>query len=399
MKENKFVLALLLSSLFIAFLGIGLVVPVFPELMDEMGISGTTVGYLTAAFAFAQFIVSPFTGKAVDQYGRKIILVIGLFIFGFSEFLFGISRVVESLFVSRLLGGISAAFIMPAVTAFIADISSLESRPKALGYMSAAISTGFIIGPGVGGFLAEISIRVPFYFAGILGTLAGLLAVIFLKEPTRQADEHQQEAIGLLSTLKKITAAKYLPAVIVIFISTFGLVSFESFFGLFVDHKFQYTPKDIAYILTGSAILGVIAQVLLFEKIVDRIGEKAVIGLSLLISGIFVIVTTFVNGFVAIFVLTVLIFVGFDLFRPAVSTYLSRVADNEQGFAGGMNSMFTSLATIFGPIIGGWLFDIDIHYSYYFTAILLLLGAVITVIWANYANRSKQTETSHFVKY
>src|SRR5690606_11191353 len=123
------VLALLLSSLFIAFLGIGLVVPVFPELMDEMGISGTTVGYLTAAFALAQFIVSPFTGKAVDQYGRKIILVIGLFIFGLSEFLFGISKVVELLFVSRLLGGISAAFIMPAVTAFIADISTLESRP------------------------------------------------------------------------------------------------------------------------------------------------------------------------------------------------------------------------------------------------------------------------------
>lgn len=397
MKENKFVLALLLSSLFIAFLGIGLVVPVFPELMDEMGISGTTVGYLTAAFALAQFIVSPFTGKAVDQYGRKIILVIGLFIFGLSEFLFGISKVVELLFVSRLLGGISAAFIMPAVTAFIADISTLESRPKALGYMSAAISTGFIIGPGVGGFLAEISIRVPFYFAGILGTIAGLLAVIFLKEPTRQADEQQQEALGLVSTLKKITAAKYLPAVIVIFISTFGLVSFESFFGLFVDHKFQYTPKDIAYILTGSAILGVIAQVLLFEKIVDRIGEKAVIGLSLLISGVFVIVTTFVNGFVAIFILTVLIFVAFDLFRPAVSTYLSRVADNEQGFAGGMNSMFTSLATIFGPIIGGWLFDIDIHYSYYFTAILLMFGAVITAVWANYASRSKGT--SHSVKY
>ena len=86
------------------------------------------------------------------QIGRKIIIVIGLFIFGISEFLFGIGKEVSTLFISRVLGGISAAMIMPAVTAFIADITTMDKRPKAMGYMSAAISTGFIIGPGIGGF-------------------------------------------------------------------------------------------------------------------------------------------------------------------------------------------------------------------------------------------------------
>lgn len=388
MRENKFVLFLLLSSLFIAFLGIGLVVPVFPALMDEMQISGQTVGYLTAAFAIAQFIVSPFSGKAVDQYGRKSILVIGLFIFGASEFLFGLGRSVEVLFISRLLGGISAAFIMPAVTAFIADISTPLMRPKALGYMSAAISTGFVIGPGIGGFLAEISIRTPFYFAGILGSAAGLLALIFLKEPQRSEETMQEQHVPLLSSLKRIKEGKYLPAFIVIFVSTFGLVAFESFFGLFVDHKFQFTPKDIAYLLTGGALLGVIVQIILFDKLVAKIGEIAVIGYSLLLSAVLVVVTTFISGFVLIFITTILVFVGFDLFRPAVSTYLSRTAENEQGFAGGMNSMFTSLATIFGPIVGGLLFDIDIHYTYYFTALVLALGLIITIFWAMLARKS-----------
>jgi len=127
--------------------------------MNELNLSGTIVGYLVAAFAVAQLLVSPVSGRWVDKFGRKKMIIIGLIIFSTSEFLFGIGESVEVLFVSRMLGGVSAAFIMPAVTAFIADITTIETRPKALGYMSAAISTGFIIGPGIGGFLAEVGPR------------------------------------------------------------------------------------------------------------------------------------------------------------------------------------------------------------------------------------------------
>lgn len=167
-KKQNVTLAILLSNLFIAFLGIGLVIPVLPTIMNELHISGSVVGYMVAAFAITQLIASPIAGKLVDTIGRKVMIVAGLFIFGLSEFLFGFGRSVEILFVSRMLGGVSAAFIMPAVTAYIADITTLAQRPKALGYMSAAISTGFIIGPGIGGFLAEIGTRVPFYAAGYL---------------------------------------------------------------------------------------------------------------------------------------------------------------------------------------------------------------------------------------
>lgn len=152
MNDQKTTLALLLTNIFIAFLGIGLVIPVLPTLMKELGVNGTVVGYLTAAFAIAQLVCSPFTGKAADKMGRKKVLVAGLFLFGFSEVLFGLGKEIEVLFLARILGGVSSALIMPAVTAFIADVTTLEKRPKALGYMSAAINTGFIIGPGIGGF-------------------------------------------------------------------------------------------------------------------------------------------------------------------------------------------------------------------------------------------------------
>lgn len=380
MKDYKITLGLLLLNLFIAFLGIGLVIPVLPTLMNELQISGTVVGYLTAAFAIAQLIVSPLAGKAVDKYGRKIMIVIGLFIFGISEFLFGLGKTIEVLFISRVLGGISAAFIMPAVTAFIADITTMETRPKALGYMSAAISTGFIIGPGIGGFLADFGTRVPFYFAGALGTTAAILSIILLREPERNMVNVENAPVQT-SGFKRILEPMYLIAFILIFVASFGLAAFESFFSLFVDHKFSFTPTDIAIVITGGAIVGAIAQVALFDRLAQKWGEIKLIRYSLILSGVLVFLMTVVSSYFAILLVTCIVFVGFDLFRPAVTSYLSKIAGNEQGFVGGMNSMFTSLANIFGPILGGVLFDIDINYPYYFATVVIFFGILLTLIW------------------
>lgn len=380
MGNHKVTLSLLLMNLFIAFLGIGLVIPVLPTLMNELGITGTTVGYLTATFAIAQLIVSPFAGKAVDRFGRKIMIVIGLFIFGISEFVFGLSREIEFLFVSRVLGGISAAFIMPAVTAFIVDITNTDNRPKALGLMSAAISTGFIIGPGIGGFLAELGTRVPFYFAGGLGTVAAILSIILLSEPVRTEENNEQDSESK-SGIRRILEPKYLLAFILIFIGSFGLAAFESFFSLFVDHKFQFKPSDIAIVITGSAILGAISQVVLFDRLTRIWGEIKLIRYSLVVSALLVYLMTVVHSYFSILLVTFIVFVGFDLFRPAVTSYLSNIAGNEQGFVGGMNSMFTSLANISGPILGGMLFDVDIDYPYYFATAVLAIGIVITFFW------------------
>lgn len=379
MKNKNTVLAILLMNLFIAFLGIGLVIPVLPTIMNELGITGSVVGYMVAAFAVTQLIISPIAGRWVDRYGRKIMIIIGLCIFGFSEFLFGYGKTVEVLFVSRMLGGISAAFIMPAVTAFIADITTTATRAKALGYMSAAINTGFIIGPGLGGFLAEIGTRVPFYTAGVLGIVAAILSFLLLKEPERQKSD-AEEMTGTQG-LKRVFLPMYFIAFLLIFVSTFGLSAFESLFSLFVDHKFAFTPKDIAIVITGGAIVGAVAQVGLFDRLAKYFGEIKLIRYCLAISAVLVLVMTMVKSYPMILLTTFFVFVGFDLMRPAITSYLSKVAGNEQGFVGGMNSMFTSIGNIFGPIIGGILFDINLNFPYYFATIVLVIGVVITLFW------------------
>lgn len=90
---------------------------------------------------------------------------------------------------------------------------------------------------------------------------------------------------------------------------------------------------------------------------------------------------TVVSSYFMILFVTFIIFIGFDLIRPAVTSYLSNVAGNEQGFVGGMNSMFTSLGNIFGPVLGGYLFDINYDYPYYFATLTLLIGLGIAMFW------------------
>lgn len=381
-KKKDMTLAILLSNIFFVFLGIGLVIPVLPTIMNELSISGTVVGYLTAAFAFTQLIFSPFAGKAVDKYGRKIMIVIGLFIFSFSEFLFGLGKTIEVLFLSRILGGVSGAFIMPAVTAFIADITTMRTRPKALGYMSATISTGFIVGPGIGGFLAEIGTRVPFFSAAACGLIVAVLSIITLKEPKVKQDDMPDLAEEIGKTgLKKIFMPMFFIAFVVIFISSFGLAAFDSFFSLFTDHKFGFTPGDIAIAITGGAIIGAIFQIVLFDPLTRWIGEINIIRWSLVLSTILVFAMTLANSYWTVMAVTFTVFIGFDLIRPAVTTYLSRIAGKDQGFVGGMNSFFTSLANVFGPVLGGILFDIDINYPFYFSSVVIIICLVLTMFW------------------
>lgn len=388
MKKQNVSLTILLTNLFIAFLGIGLVIPVLPTIMNELNLSGSVVGNLVAAFALAQLLVSPLAGRWVDKLGRKKMIVYGLLLFSFSELLFGFGKTVEILFISRIIGGISAAFIMPAVTAFIADITTMETRSKALGYMSAAISTGFIIGPGIGGFLAELGSRVPFFFAAGIAFIAAIFSTFSLREPERQKYEEEMEEDK--TGIKRIFVPMYFIPFMIIFISSFSLAAFESLFSLFVDHKFSFTPKDIAIIITGGAIVGAVAQVALFDRLTKHLGEIVLIRYCLLISIILVFLMTIANSYVNILIVTVVLFVGFDLIRPAITSYLSKIAGNEQGFVGGINSMFTSIGNVLGPVIGGMLFDINLDYPFYFSSIVLVGGIALSMVWKKPKRLEKQ---------
>ncbi|MED4695793.1 MFS transporter [Peribacillus frigoritolerans] len=383
-RKEKVSIALALSSLFIAYLGMGLASPVMPSIAEELSLNGAVVGYLFAVMAFAQFLASPFTGVWVDSIGRKKMIVIGLLLFSFSEALFGFADETWLLFVSRLLGGVSAAFIMPAVVTYVTDKTTLSNRAKVLGYQSAAISLGFIIGPGVGGLIAEIGIRAPFFFASAISLIATIIIFILLDDSitVEQLQKNRASAVRpvFIQEYKKSFQPKYFTPLLIVFILAFGLAVYEMMFSLFVDEKFGFTIRDISIVITVGSIAGVVAQIIFFDKLVNVIGERMLINLTLLSAAIFIFLTILIDGYLTMIVVTSIVFFSCDILRPAVTSFLSKIAGENQGYIAGMNSAYTSLGIILGPIIGGILFDINIDMPYIFATIVLVIAFVISSV-------------------
>ncbi|MGF7047762.1 DHA1 family multidrug resistance protein-like MFS transporter [Paenibacillus sp. DS2015] len=391
--RNRGALLLLMFNIFLVFTGIGLVVPIMPTYMRELHISGSMVGMLVAAFSLTQLLFSPVAGRLSDSWGRKKMIVSGMIVFALSEVLFGAVSSTYLLFIARFLGGIGAALIFPSVMAYTADVTSNEERAKGMGYITAAITTGFIIGPGIGGILAEYGIRVPFFAAGIAGGIAAIITALILPESLSADKRKVSKTVAresLTTQLLRSYKEPFFLSLVIVFVASFGLANYETVFGLFVDQKFGFTPKDIAYIITFGSISGAVVQATIFGWILNRFGEKKVISSSLVISSVFIFLTLFVHKYWLIVVVTFIVFLAMDVLRPAISTQMSKVAPDQQGYVAGLNSAFTSLGNIAGPIVAGFLFDIDINYPYVSAAIVLMLCYGLSVM----ARRSRLSESA-----
>ncbi|WP_374286376.1 MFS transporter [Lactococcus sp.] len=377
--HKKSSMYLVISNLFLVFLGAGLVIPILPALKEQMNFTGTTMGMMISIFAFAELVASPITGALSDKYGRKKLIALGMLVFAFSQFLFGISEVKSWFYVSRALGGIAAAMVMPAVTAYVADVTTLKERTKAMGIVSAAISGGFIIGPGIGGFIAQFGIRVPFYFAAILSLLGFILTLTMLKEPQRAEMHHENdpEAISMMKILKN---PMFGALFVIILISSFGLQAFESIYSIMSSINFGFSSGEIAMIVTVSGALALFFQLFLFDKIISRIGEIGLIQLTFFVSAIFIAAIAFTKSNLVVIFSTFIVFLAFDLFRPAVTTYLSKHAGHAQGAINGLNSAFTSFGNILGPIAAGALFDFNHVFPYYVSAVILLFTGFLSLL-------------------
>lgn len=379
MTNKKSMMYLAISNLFLVFLGAGLVIPVMPMLKEDMHLSGSTMGLMISVFAVLQLIVSPIAGSLSDKVGRKLIIAIGMLIFAISELIFGLGQVVSWLYVSRGLGGIAAALIMPSVTAYVADVTTFDERPKAMGLVSAAISGGFIIGPGAGGFLAHFGMRVPFFAAAFLAFVGFIMTMLILKEPEKQLVHGQVAEKGSVMDILKDPIFTF--PFVVILISSFGLQSFESIYSIMATVNFNFSTSEIAAIITVSGVLALICQLVFFDGIIKRIGEVGLIRVSFFASAIFVGVIAFTDSKWVVVLSTFVVFLAFDLLRPGITTYLSKHAGDKQGTVNGLNSTFTSFGNILGPMASGILFDINHFYPYYVSAIVLLLTSFLSLMW------------------
>ncbi|MED4753695.1 MFS transporter [Brevibacillus choshinensis] len=382
-ENNQRPILFLMVNMFIAMLGIGLIIPILPEFLKEFDAGGKTAGYLIAALGLTQFIFSPIAGEWSDKYGRKIMIVSGLALFTISNLLFAMAEHISMLYISRLIGGIGAAAMIPSMLAYVADITTEAKRGKGLGLLGAAMSLGFVIGPGIGGFLAELGLRTPLYVSAAVGALATIGSLLFLPESlSKEAQMASRNAIekkeNIFVQLGKSIKAPYFIMLILIFTMTFGLANFEAIFPLFVDAKFAYTARDISIIITVGALAGTIVQAAFIGKLITRFGEKNLINWTFFFSAISMVLMLLSGNFWYMLVLTVIFFTLTSIMRPAINTLISKKAGDEQGFVAGMNNAYMSLGNIFGPAAAGTLYDVHLNAPYLVGAIILIVSLFLS---------------------
>ncbi|MDR6559912.1 MULTISPECIES: TCR/Tet family MFS transporter [unclassified Arcicella] len=387
-KRNPAIVFIFITIL-IDVLGIGIIIPVLPKLLQELtgkGLSEASQysGIMMAAYACMQFIFSPILGGLSDKYGRRPIILGSLFGFGLDYILLGFAPTIAWLFVGRIIAGITGASFTTA-SAYIADISNDENRSKNFGMIGAAFGVGFIIGPVIGGVLGDIGVRVPFFVAAALTLLNWLYGYFVLPESLkvenrRDFDWKRANPIGSLKSLGRYPVV--LGLVGAFFCLQLAGQTHPSTWSYFTMKEFNWTLAEVGYSLSFVGLVVAIVQGGLNRIINPKLGDRnsVMVGLLFYAAGFALFALATKSWMMYAFMIP---FGLGGIAGPALQSMISKqVPANEQGeLQGGLTSL-QSVTTIFGPLLASNLFA---YFSaenapVFFPGAAFMMAAVLTII-------------------
>lgn len=356
-------------------IGVGVLVPIIPLLLTDpnypyhldVAIAGGYVllGALTAIYPFMQFLATPILGQISDHVGRKPVLAISLAGTSLSYVVFAVGIITKNiplLFISRAVDGITGGNIAVAQAA-IADATAPAKRARAFGLMGAAFGLGFIIGPFLGGRLADPSIvpwfnaTTPFWFAAILSAL-NMLAVLFLFKETLA--QKTKGSIHWAQSFINIRAATMKPGLRALFGTSFlftsGFTFFTTFFGVYLIKKFGFNQAGIGDFFALVGICVALTQAFVTGFVGKRFKPYAILTVSLFGVGttLFFFWLAHVSWLLYLITIPNAMFIG--LIMANLNGLISRSAGpQEQGTVLGIGASVQALAQSIPPVIAGFI--------------------------------------------
>lgn len=386
--NKRLAVTFILISVVLDSMGIGLIMPVMPDLIQEVegqGISAAAVwgGILATTFAAMQFLFGPTVGNLSDRYGRRPILIISLVIMALVYVLMALAQSIELLIIGRIIGGITAATAATSA-AYMADISKPEEKAANFGLIGAAFGAGFVLGPMFGGLLAEYGTRAPFWAAAFLAAANAVFGYFVLPETVtdrirRPFEWRRANPLGAFKNIGNLPGLKRL--LLVTFVYTIAFFVFPGVWAYFGAERFGWGPGMIGLSLGLFGIGIAVVQGVLIRPILRRIGERNAVILGLSMDVIAFVALAFVtNGWVAL-ALTPLTALG-SMAGPALQGIMSRSAsDDQQGELQGTVTSINAVATILAPLMVTqtfWYFTKDTA-PFYLPGAPFLLSAVLTI--------------------
>jgi MFS transporter, DHA1 family, tetracycline resistance protein len=395
--KNQAAIGFIFITLLIDVIGWGLIIPVMPELIS--GLKHISVneaskegGWLLFVYALMQFFCAPILGNLSDQFGRRPVLLFSLFGFGVDYIFMGFAPTFGWLFLGRTISGITGASFTTA-NAYIADISTAETRSKNFGMIGAAFGLGFIIGPAIGGLLTGWGIRAPFYAAAALALLNWVYGYFVL--PESLVIEHRRKfEWKRANPFVSIRNLKKYPAVTALFLALFldylAAHAIQSTWSYFTAYRFQWTPRTIGISLTVVGILVSFVQGVLIRVITPRIGNDRSIYIGLLLNAVGMFLFALANQSWMMFVFLVPYCLG-GIAAPALQATISgHVPPNAQGELQGSITSLTSITAIIGPLLMTNLFAYftSAHAPVHFPGASFLLGGLLMLTGSIVAYKS-----------
>ncbi len=374
-------------------LGVGIIIPILPELVKELqglglGSASYTYGILIGLYSLMQFVFAPILGSLSDQFGRRPVILISLFGGALDYFLLAWAPTLAWLFIGRIISGISGANFS-AASAYIADISPPEKRSANFGILGAAFGLGFIIGPFLGGKLGVIDPRLPFWVAGCLTLLNWFYGFFVLPESLKLKNRRpfsfaRANPFGALGELKKHPLIKGLS--LTYFLSSFAHQVYPATWVLYTSYRYGWTPEQTGNSLGLVGLMSAIVQGGLTRIVIPRIGERnaAIWGLGIMLLAM--IGYAFATEPWMIYAMIVFGSLS-GVATPALQGVVSKTtADDQQGAIQGAFTSLQSITGIFGPPIMTGLFGYFISKNapfmipgaaFFFGALLILLAAIV----------------------
>lgn len=347
-----------LITVFLDMVGFGLIMPVLPALIEEVGHVGLgrasiIGGWMFAAFSVAQFLCAPLAGNLSDRFGRRPLLLLAIFGLGMDFLLHALAPTLFWLFVGRVLAGVCGSSWVIA-NAYIADITAPEGRAKAFGMMGAAFGLGFVIGPAIGGMLGELGPRVPFYVAAAVSLLNFVYGWFVLPETLTPENRRKFElrranpfgAFKVFSTYPGV-----LPMCLVLALFFFASSVYPAIWAFWGIAKFGWSEGMVGLTLAIFGLIMAGFQGGLTGPFVARFGEHrtALIGLccAMIVAWGYGLV-----GGVAAVVALMLVHGPEGFVHPMMTAMMSKVVpENAQGELQGGISAITNIAMLAGTVI------------------------------------------------
>lgn len=410
MSNRTPALSFIFITLLLDVIGFGIIIPVMPNLIIEL--SGMTEqsshaisyaskmgGWMIAAYAIMQFVCAPVVGALSDRYGRRPVLLGSLFGFGVDYLFLALAPTLGWLFAGRIIAGIMGASFTTA-GAYIADISTPEKRAQNFGLIGAAFGLGFIIGPLLGGLLAEYGTRTPFFVCAGLTLLNWLFGFFILPESLKPENRRTFEwkranPVGTLKSLRRYPViAGLIIALALIYISSHAV---QTNWAYYVIEKFSWSPKQIGWSMAVVGVAFAVIQGGLIRVIIPKLGQErsVYVGIGLYAFG-FLLYGIATEGWM-MYPIIVIYCLG-SIAGPALQGIMSSsIPANEQGeLQGGFTSLM-SLAAIIGPLMmnGVFAWFTGEKAPVYFPGAAMILGAVMMLISSLLA---RNTLKKHSVK-